>query len=243
MLRFKHIYGGQRKAFLIKTNGGMYCHRQERNFANKEKDGSYIFLHQHAGSGSDRQRIRRVLILPFGINADKDLAYLKKGVADMLASRLALKDRVVIVRSTDSSLMAAEIPEPIDAATAAALGAQSRADYVLFGSLTVLGDNVSTDARFFDVRQNQAVLNFSEVGNTQGEIISHINLLAVRIKEEVFGRKTIAARPPPQQSTATQESGPVSRQHPEKLLDKEAGVGFDDSEDSSSAAEVKWKGP
>lgn len=186
----------------------------------------------------------RVLILPFGINADKDLAYLKKGVADMLASRLALKDRVVIVRSTDSSLMAAEIPEPIDAATAAALGAQSRADYVLFGSLTVLGDNVSTDARFFDVRQNQAVLNFSEVGNTQGEIISHVNLLAVRIKEEVFGRKTIAARPPPQQSTATQESGPVSRQHPEKLLDKEAGVGFDDSEDSSSAAEVNaalWK--
>jgi hypothetical protein len=59
MLRFKHIYGGQRKAFLIKTNGGMYCHRQERNFANKEKDGSYIFLHQHAGPGSDRQRIRR----------------------------------------------------------------------------------------------------------------------------------------------------------------------------------------
>jgi hypothetical protein len=58
-LRFKHIYGGQRKAFLIKTNGGMYCHRQERNFANKEKDGSYIFLHQHAGPGSDRQRIRR----------------------------------------------------------------------------------------------------------------------------------------------------------------------------------------
>ena len=186
----------------------------------------------------------RVLILPFSINADKDLAYLKKGVADMLASRLALKDKVVIVRSTDSSLMGAEIPEPIDAAAAAALGAKSRADYVLFGSLTVLGDNVSTDARFFDVRQNQAVLNFSEVGNTQGEIISHVNLLAVRIKEDVFGRKTIASRPPPQQSTETQESGPISRQHPEKLLDKEAGVGFDDSEDRSFEAGLNatlWK--
>ena len=196
-----------------------------------------------AGSASAAQPAR-VLILPFSINADKDLAYLKKGVADMLASRLALKDRVVIVRSTDSSLMAAEIPEPIDAAAAAALGAQSRADYVLFGSLTVLGDNVSTDARFFDMSQKQSILNFSEVGNTQGEIISHVNLLAVRIKEEVFGRKTIASRPPPQPAAETQESGPVSRQHPEKLLDKEAGVGFSDSEDTGYSAEVNatlWK--
>ena len=119
-----------------------------------------------AGSASAAQPAR-VLILPFSINADKDLAYLKKGVADMLASRLSLKDKVVIVRSTDSSLMAAEIPEPIDTTAAAALGARSRADYVLFGSVTVLGDSVSTDARFFDVAKNEAVLNFSEVGNTQ----------------------------------------------------------------------------
>ena len=187
----------------------------------------------------------RVLVLPFSINADKDLAYLKKGVADMLASRLALKDEVVVIRSTDSSLAAAQIPEPIDVGAAAALGVKSRADYVLFGSLTVLGDSVSTDARFFDVNQKQAVLNFSEMGNTQGEIISHINLLAVRIKEEVFGRKTIASRPAPQQSTETQEDDTaVSRKHPEKLLDKEAGVGFGDSEDSSMTTEVNatlWK--
>jgi TolB-like protein len=186
----------------------------------------------------------RVLILPFSINADKDLAYLKKGVADMLATRLALQDQVVVIRSTDSSLMAAEIPEPINAATAVALGAKSGSEYVLFGSLTVLGDSVSTDASFFDVHQKQAVLNFSEVGSTQGEIISHINLLAVRIKEEVFGRKTIASRPPPQESSAKQESGSVSRKHPEKLLDKEAGVGFGDSEETSVSTEVNatlWK--
>jgi hypothetical protein len=140
--------------------------------------------------------------------------------------------------------MAAEIPESINATNAVALGAKSRSDYVLFGSLTVLGDSVSTDARFFDVQQKQSVLNFSEVGNTQGEIISHINLLATRIKQEVFGRRTITSRPPPQQSTEKQESGSVSRKHPEKLLDKEAGVGFGDSEDSSFSTEVNatlWK--
>lgn len=186
----------------------------------------------------------RVLILPFTIHADEDLAYLKKGVADMLASRLALKDKIEVIGSTDSSLKTEQIPETINAAAAVSLGAKSRSDYVLFGSLTVFGNNISTDARFFDVHQKQALLTFSEVGNAQGEVISHINLLAVRIKEEVFGRKTRPTPPPVAPSSDKPQSASVSRQHPEKLIDKAAGTGIMDSEDTPSSAEVTatiWK--
>jgi hypothetical protein len=232
--RFKHIPGRQGKAF-------------DKKMIKKKTVSIFtiisLLVFVLTGSASAAEPAR-VLVLPFTIHADKDLAYLKKGVADMLASRLALKDKVVVINRTDSSLTTAEIPEPINAAAAVALGAKSRSDYVLFGSLTVLGNSVSTDASFFDVHQKQAVLNFSEVGSTQGDIISHINLLAVRIKEEVFGRKSLASRPPPKQSTAKQETGSVSRKHPEKLLDKEAGTGFMDSEDTSASAEVNatlWK--
>ena len=186
----------------------------------------------------------RVLILPFNIHADKDLAYLKKGVADMLASRLAIKDKVVVVDSADSSLKTEQIPATIDAAAALALGAKSASDYVLFGSLTVFGNSISTDASFFDMRRKQPLLTFSEVGNAQGEVISHINLLAVRIKEEVFGRKTRSTRPPAAQSSDKPESGSTVRMHPEKLLDKEAGTGTTDLGDRPSSSEVTatlWK--
>jgi len=186
----------------------------------------------------------RVLILPFNIHADKDLAYLKKGVADMLASRLALKDKVVVVDSADSSLKTEQIPATIDAAAALALGAKSGSDYVLFGSLTVFGNSISTDASFFDMRQKQPLLTFSEVGQAQGEVIAHINLLAVRIKDEVFGSKTPSTPPPVAQSSPKPESGPTSRTHPEKLLDKEAGAGIMDSGDRPSSGEVigtLWK--
>jgi TolB-like protein len=186
----------------------------------------------------------RVLILPFTIHADEDLAYLKKGVSDMLASRLALKDKVVVVSSSDPSLKTEPIPETIDVAAAVVLGVKSRSDYVLFGSVTVLGNSVSTDARFFDVHQNQALLTFSEVGTAQGEVISHINLLALRIKEEIFGRKAGPTSQPVVPSSKKPQSGSVSRQHPEKLLDKAAGTAIMDSEDTSSAGEVTatlWK--
>jgi TolB-like protein len=186
----------------------------------------------------------KVLILPFTINSDKDLSFLRKGVADMLSSRLALKDQIVVIDKTDSALKQEQLPEEIDADTALAVGERTRSNYVLFGSLTVFGDTISTDARFFDVGQKQPVLTFSELGNTQGEVISHINLLASRIKEEVFGQKTIAAQPPPPPTSAAKKSEDVSRTHPEKLLDRASGEAAIISEDVSEAREaaaVLWK--
>jgi TolB-like protein len=194
---------------------------------------------------------KRVLILPFAINADKDLAYLKNGVAEMLASRLAAIDGVQVIPAGDSGLDPAKIPEAPDAQSAADLGAAARADYVLFGSLTVFGDSVSTDARFLDVRQKQARLNFSETGSARGEVINHINLLAERIKEEIFGAKSpvTAAPPPPQrpesvESAEKTETGATGREHPEKLLDKAAVEEFGGPEETTPAGEVPatlWK--
>jgi TolB-like protein len=191
---------------------------------------------------------KSVLILPFSINADKDLAYLKKGVADMLASRLAAIDGVKVIAAADAGLEAEKIPEAPDAPTAAALGAEARADYVLSGSLTVFGNNVSTDARVFDVRQKQAVLNFSEMGNARGEVISHIDLLAARIKEEVFGGKNPPPRTPPptqrSESAEKTETSAAGREHPEKLLDKNAGAEFGGPEETTPVGEVPatlWK--
>jgi TolB-like protein len=195
---------------------------------------------------------QKVLILPFAINADKDLAYLKKGVADMLASRLATIDQVVVIAAADSGLDLAKIPEAPDVQTAATLGAEARADYVLSGSLTVFGDNVSTDARFVDIHQKQAVLNFSETGNARGEVISHIDHLAARIKEEVFGGKSPPPRtasPPqspasPSEGTEKAETSVAGREHPEKLLDKAAGAEFGGPEETTAAGElpaVLWK--
>jgi TolB-like protein len=221
------------------------------------KKSAFIFwaitaLHIFVLSGSaSAAESKRVLILPFAVNADKDLAYLKKGVANMLASRLATIDQVMVIAAADSGLDVEKIPEAPDVQTAATLGAEARADYVLSGSLTVFGDNVSTDARFVDVHQKQAVLNFSETGNARGEIISHVDLLATRIKEEVFGAKSPQPRtaapaqsPERPESAEKTEASAAGREHPEKLLDKAAGAEFAGPEETTSAGELPaalWK--
>ncbi len=40
---------------------------------------------------------KRLAILPFSMNADRDLTFLQKGIVDMLSSRLAWKGKVTVI--------------------------------------------------------------------------------------------------------------------------------------------------
>lgn len=154
----------------------------------------------------------RVLVLPFDIHSDKDLSFLKKGVEDMLSSRLTLKERMMLVDREDVQRILAGVSGPIDEKTAVSLGVDAEADYVVFGSLTVFGDSISTDARFFDVAQEKPVVVFNEAGKSHGDVIQHIDQFAGRINDSLFGRKPQISNQTPQP-----EGTPDIHAHPEKL--------------------------
>ncbi|GAG97050.1 unnamed protein product, partial [marine sediment metagenome] len=78
----------------------------------------------------------------------------------MLSSRLSLEDKVVLISKEEVSRAIKDLPEPINQETAFSLATKLEADYVLFGSLTVFGESISTDARFFDVHQKKPVVVF-----------------------------------------------------------------------------------
>ena len=131
----------------------------------------------------------RVLILPFTLHSEKDISFLKDGISDMLSTRLT-RGSVVPMNREETRQAITELTEPVTEKSAAAAAQKLGADYVIFGSLTVLGNSVSTDACFFDVHKNKAAVTFYESGKDQSEIISHINRFAAKIAQEVFGGKT-----------------------------------------------------
>lgn len=124
----------------------------------------------------------RILVVPFRMNAGRDLAFLQRGITEMLVSRLGQQDKVVVI--------VAGRPED----DVAALARKNRADYVVLGSLTVLGDRVSTDARVVKgARADNPVLSFGRTGRQQADVIDHIDDLAGRINASILGR---AVEPP-----------------------------------------------
>ncbi len=161
-----------------------------------------------------------VLILPFTIHAENDLAFLRSGIQDMLSTRLTIEGKARPVGRVEAAEAAAGVAE-INEKTATELGRKLQADYVVFGSLTVFGGSISTDVKMVNVAEQKTVLSFHETGRNNGDVINHINAFAARINDEVFGVGSQAERPLTPRAPAGEEVD--TRRHPESLWREEAG--------------------
>jgi len=160
-----------------------------------------------AGAREARAETRKVLIVPFSIHSDKDLTFLRKGITAMLSSRLTDLGKVVVIDESSVADLVKGLPTPLTREAAADAGRKAGADYVAFGSLTVFGDSISTDARFLEAATSSLLVTFNETGRSQGDVIGHINHFAEEVNTRIFGRSSTAsvsaASPPPPAPEAT----------------------------------------
>jgi TolB-like protein len=167
----------------------------------------------------------RMAVLPFKMNADKDVSYLREGIWDMLASRLSRDGKMVIIDrpETDAALEAVAGAGAITEAVSREIGAKLKADYVLYGSLTAFGNSVSLDAKLLDLAEGKPPVAFFAQSPDSSNILLKIDEMASDINQKAFGRTSVA-----RQVSATkpqQPSSPDIYVHPEKLLEQVDGMG------------------
>ncbi|BBO69184.1 hypothetical protein DSCA_31140 [Desulfosarcina alkanivorans] len=124
----------------------------------------------------------RVLILPLTIHSEKDLAFLNKGIMDMMASRFSQSAKVIRKASVDPGR------DPVQ------MGRDLNADYVVSGSLTLFGNSTSTDIALTEVESGDTVLPFSQFGQSSSDVLVHINQFAVQANRYIASLS--AAAPP-----------------------------------------------
>jgi TolB-like protein len=168
---------------------------------------------------------KTVALIPFKVNAEKDMTFLRDGIYDMLGTRLAREGEVQVLprRKVEQALAAAGAPDAMTEAAARDLGRSLAADYVLFGSLTVLGNSASIDTKMLDVAGSRSTLSFFDQSEDLGGVITKINLIAADINAQLFGQPQTARKaPPPTPAGAAaeteEEAPPDIHQHPEKLF-------------------------
>jgi len=182
----------------------------------------------------------KVAILPFQIYSEKDLSFLRKGIVDMLASRLAQTGKVTVISRQETEQALVDVDGPLDDAQARSIGLTLGADYILYGSLTVFGASVSIDAKMVDVaggREPVAVFTQSEME----QVIAKINQFALEINSKVFGHGVVAVtpappmeKPAPTEAPTPQETTPEIYAHPEKMI--QSGFGGRDEESMASSS-------
>jgi TolB-like protein len=93
-----------------------------------------------------------IAVLPWKVNAPGDVDYLKRAIVDMLSSRIGSSQAVELVKTNAiRDALGENGPEDITDEVAEEVGNKVGADYVLFGSLSVMGDSLSLDAKLVDV--------------------------------------------------------------------------------------------
>ena len=160
---------------------------------------------------------KRVLILPFKIHSQKNLTYLQDGIRDMLFSRLAHEDKVLFIPEEDVQKAIKNQGLPQTERAAITLGKTLAADYVVLGSLTILGANISTDGKFIDIGKGKSVVNFNRLGTNSSAIIKHVDQFAAEIRHKAFNINALSH----QQPFVPAATGDI-HQHPEKLISQNA---------------------
>ena len=158
--------------------------------------------------------VTKLAIIPFKVNADRDLTFLQKGIVDMLSSRLSRPEAVEVIDQRTVSSMLETITDEISEEVAREIGNRLGAEHVLFGSITAIGDAVSVDTHIVDVQGVEAARPFFVQADTMGEVIPKINRLTGDINHQVFGLEMRADTTKP----AAPSPAASYRSHPEKLL-------------------------
>lgn len=109
---------------------------------------------QEAMAQSERGKAK-VLVLPFKVNAPGDAESLRKSISQQLSDRLRKEGVAVVDSATAASVLKAKkVKEVVSAQQARELARAAKASYAVMGSLSVVGDSLSLDAKSVGVGSN-----------------------------------------------------------------------------------------
>jgi outer membrane protein insertion porin family len=131
----------------------------------------------------------RVVILPFEIYAEGDLSYLQKEIPTAIKKQLELEGASVLILEGES-IPSREVPA--ESLTAIRnLGVKTGADYILWGSLTWLGQNFSLDAKLLTSIEGEEPHLFSAEGEGVENLPGTVKELTDKLDVRLFKRERI----------------------------------------------------
>ena len=126
------------------------------------------------------QGVKKISIMPFEIYSKGDGTAIKDSLYKSLVEELK-KEKLVEVIPADAYLRG---NIKFDQRRAIEIGKKMGVDFVVSGSLTQLGENLSFDAQIIDVSKEIALSGFS----AQGKGLADVGTMAIKLKTEILTR-------------------------------------------------------
>jgi TolB-like protein len=144
----------------------------------------------------DPNNVYKVAILPFLINSQENIDYLREGIYDIISSRITSEGKIVVVeRSQVERVLYEERPMRLDETVATHIGMKVGADYVVLGSLTKIGNYFSLDARLLSITEEKPPLGIYTQNKGIDDVMVKIGDFAQEIGSKILGRRPVVGRP------------------------------------------------
>jgi TolB-like protein len=129
-----------------------------------------------------------VSVLPFSVYSAENIDYVQQGIWDMLASRISVSDKIEVTSKDVVLAGLKEMPKKdLTLADVYGLGKKMNVDFVVWGSITKIGNSVSIDAKLVDVSAYKSPVGIFAQSQGLDEIIPKINDFAQRISNHISG--------------------------------------------------------
>ena len=139
----------------------------------------------------------QVAILPFIIHSQENIDYLREGIYDILFSRIGAEATIQMIdRTAVERALYEERPMRLDEEAAKKIGLRVGADYVVFGSLTKIGNYISLDARMVSVTEEKPPLTAFTQHQGLDDVMVKIGDFGTEIGMKITGRRPTAGRGP-----------------------------------------------
>ena len=195
-------------------------------------------------SASGAAETFRVGIVPFELHASQDIGYLVQGIKDMLSSRLASPE-TQLIEPSEVSAATQGLTGSLSTTAAAEVMKKLQADFLIYGSVTKLGDKYSLNWKISSAASPDKPTGLARTA-TEDELIPIIDEMAGLAREVISGKPPtiLVTRPQGGQSEAqepaqpkapaeetqpgqTEEKGPIfERQAQEPGQEDESGAVF-----------------
>ena len=129
-----------------------------------------------------------VTILPFAMHSAENIDYVKQGIEEMLNSRISASDKINV---TDNDIVAAELKiikkKDLSVDDVYVLGKKLNSDYVVWGSITKIGNSVSINGKLIDIAKTKSDIGVSTQSQSLDDVIPKINDFSESILQHILG--------------------------------------------------------
>jgi TolB-like protein len=129
-----------------------------------------------------------VTVLPFSLHSAENIEYVRQGISDMLVNRISVADKIEVTRKdVVQNLLNKSVAKELNLTDVQSIGRQLKSDYVVWGSITKIGNSISIDGKLVDITGGKSDVGIFSQSQTLDEVIPKINDFSQRIVQHIIG--------------------------------------------------------